>query len=215
MTTKTNNSTGGIPRNDTPLCVLVFDGRSTNQGNIYVGNLAAGRNAGSCLDNLNVQFVVNLSGDLINEPTPLDDSDYIITVALPDRPLIDHEFDQTKNQLARIHSEIRRETHPTHNIMIVATDYRNAPMLLAGYLLIKDKQQRPEDVVENLEFINLSAEQRDAEKTERARAPHQVVPYDPRQIADKTKRNEILCLTYESFRKILNPPVIKPTTRAY
>lgn len=207
--------TSGIPRNDEPYCILVFDGRLCNQGSIYVGNLAAGRNAGYYLDNLNVQFVVNLSGDLINEPTPLEESDYIITVALPDRPLIDHEFDQTKSQLGRIYTEIRNETQQTHNIMIVATDYRNAPVLLAGYLLIKDKHQRPEDVIEYLEFINLSSEQKEAERIERGRAPHQVVPYDSRSIADKAKRNELLCLTYESFRKILNPPVVKPMTRAY
>ncbi len=181
--------------------------------NLYVGNLAAGRDV-NLHNTLNVAVVINLSGGMLDKPTP-HNLPYVFDCALPRDELLDAEFDKTNSKLHELLIDIPDIDDVNTTFLIVAEDYRNSPMLAVGYVMINKHNLRRCDVVEMLELADLNESQRAEELSDRQRPLHEAAPYDPEAAKRKVVRNSKLCLTFASFRKILDPPSTQPQRRVY
>lgn len=178
--------------------------------NMCIGNIAAGRDA-NLHGLMHIDVVINLAGGLFDAGKPRT-LDYVYDFALPRDELLDSETERINTKLRSIMHEMQELDFFSGKMLIVAEDHRNAPLLLVGYILINMFKQIPADTVEMLELINLTAEQRKEEITDRKRPLHEVAPYDAAAEVRKEERRRKLCLTFVSFKKLLCPPSDAPKT---
>lgn len=173
---------------------------------LWVGNKS------SCID---VQFladeditaIINLSG---TADPPVEDVDYF-DFMLPSQELLDIEFPKTLSKLEAIANDIKMLRDNGRSVLIHCSDGKNKCVLAAGYYLITQCEKKAADVIEQLELLYLTAEQKREEMDFRSKLSH--IPENPEEgvaIAvsvdaerRKATRNEIKCLTIASFRKIL------------
>ena len=181
-----------------PIYAKVADG-------IWVGNLTSASQVGF-LSGADITAIINLSGKM----SPyIDDIDYF-DYALPSSELMNTEFPKTITKLEAIMSDIKDLREHGINILIYCYDGKNQCTLAAGYYLVTRCGSNPDTIIDQLEQLYFTPEQRKEEEESRQSF---AAPDDPSEgIAVRVdldaqkrreKRNAIRCLTLASFKKIL------------
>ncbi len=194
-----------------PNCIQVLDG-------IYIGNMTAASNL-SFLTKHNITAIINLTGKppidingrpLGNLPGHINVFDFL----LPSQELMDTEIPKTYNKLDAIMNDIRSLRVNHRNILIQCSDGKNKSMLVVGYYLIVDYKQDYSKVIDDLEMLYFTNQQRAAEIADRKQrdlepeALEQLLlgmsADDRKQIErDRVERRELRGLTMLTFRKLL------------
>lgn len=189
---------GNVPA----MYALVDDG-------IYVGNISAAKDL-NFLANADVSAIINLSGKLVESIEDVDVFEFL----LPSQELMDSEIPKTNLKLDTICTVIHELRANNRTVLIQCADGKNKCMLAAGYYLISKHNRQFNTVIEQLEMLYLSPQQKSDELDERARYDRDPEEFEREESALspedrsvlKTKRaarRNLKCLTMASFRKIL------------
>jgi hypothetical protein len=181
-----------------PIYAKVADG-------IWVGNLTSACQTGF-LSGADITAIINLSGKMSQYADDIDYFDY----ALPSSELMNTEFPKTITKLEAIMSDIKDLRANGRNILIHCYDGKNKCMLAAGYYLVTQCGNDPNTVIDQLEQLYFTPEQRKEEQESRLSF---TTPDDPSEgVAVRVdldvqerrdQRNAVRCLTLASFKRIL------------
>ncbi len=174
---------------------------------IYVGNASAASDF-DFLDQHDITIIINLTGrqlrDTHGKPIVMPGYIRVYEFILPSQELLDTEIPKTYNKLDAIMNAIRSSRIDGRNVLIQCNDGKNKSMLVAGYYLIVDYEQRYSNVVSKLEALYFTPQQKAAEARD---TQSQVIPLNAAERityeTDKAERQELKGLTMMTFRKLL------------
>lgn len=189
---------GNVPA----MYALVDDG-------IYVGNISAAKDL-NFLANADVSAIINLSGKLVESIEDVDVFEFL----LPSQELMDSEIPKTNAKLDTICTVIHELRANNRTVLIQCADGKNKCMLAVGYYLISKHNKPFNTVIEQLEMLYLSPQQKSDERDERVRYDLDPEAFErtesglspeERYILEtkRSARRNLKCLTMASFRKIL------------
>lgn len=181
---------------DSSLHALVCD-------RIYAGNTEAANDI-DLLDQLGITAVINLS-----------DKKYIglhevYDFALSPCELLQSEIQKMQLKLASIITQLTKLYNNSGRLFIFCNDGRNRSLLVAGCFLVSHGHKY-QDVINKLEMLYMSADQRAHELRERERIDAELdgkiilmsAEESARIASSKESRNELRGLTNKSFAKII------------
>lgn len=171
---------------------------------IWVGNKAASEDM-NFLASDDISAIINLSGEPDSEESLVEDVDYFSFV-LPCREFLDSEKPKIIAKLEMISENIKMLRQNKRNILIYCYDGRYGCTLAAGYYIITKGGPNADSIIERLEMIYFTQEQRLEETTYRAelnKLPENpergnAVAVNKNDEAKKELRNSVRCLTRTS-----------------
>ena len=132
----------------------------------------------------------------------------VFDFAISSAELLDFEIPKTISKLEQACETIKDLRAANRGILIACNDGKNKSMLVAGYWLITRGGMQPDAVINFLETIHFSAQER-ADETRDVEALHRSIQTDTplKNTAEDLKkqsiRREKRCLTMASFRRVL------------
>lgn len=175
---------------------------------IWVGNVASASQT-KFINDMNIAAIVNLTGRF--PESVHDDVDYF-DYMLPSQELMNNEFPKTITKLESIAGDIKDIRDNNKNVLIYCYDGKNKCILAAAYYLITHCGKDVESVIESLEQLYFTEEQK-REEQESKLTIQSMVPEDQTvgvalsvnmaAVKKREERNAIRCLTLSSFKKIL------------
>jgi hypothetical protein len=199
------------PGNPPPKHIKVTDG-------IYIGNLTAASDTGF-LRTYNINAVVNLTGKALvdvygRQLDTLPPNVVVLDFLLPSQELMDTEIPKTCNKLDAIMTDIRSLRVNHRNILVQCNDGKNKSMLVIGYYLIVDHERPYDKVIDDLEILYFTDQQKAIEIRDRQQrdADPEIIEglllgmsADARKQleVDRLERRELRGLTMLTFRKLL------------
>lgn len=183
---------------------------------IYVGNAASAADI-QFLADAEITAIVNLSGRADMNVEDVDIFDYM----LPSQELMEVEFPKTFAKLEIISQDIHAARINQRSVLIHCGDGKNKCMLAAGYYLITHCGKKYDAVIDQLETLYFSAQQKHDDQEDQGRMavdPEEYLQPDiklteierkatedvRKELEEKrAARRAIRCLTMSSFRKML------------
>jgi protein tyrosine/serine phosphatase len=132
----------------------------------------------------------------------------IFDFVLPNDELLDFEYEKYNNKLESICVTIKDLRDNNRGILIVCNDGKNKSMSVAGYYLITRGGMDSDQVINYLETIRFTPQQR-ADELRIAEALKKSIEFDKPLILSQeeqqkqTIRRELKCLTMKSYKQLL------------
>jgi hypothetical protein len=176
---------------------------------LYVGN------KGSLIDmdflsNADISAIINLT----RKQSPIIENVDIFDYTLPSQELIDTELVKTIAKLDIIKEKIAELRGKNRSVLVTCTTGRDVSVLAAGYYYVSMNRQNYGKIIENLEMLYFSAEQKEQEYADRQlmnigveeldQYRHSLTEAEKREEDEnRKKRRAIQCLQKASHKKIL------------
>lgn len=198
---------------------------------LYVGNITAGKNL-EFLSNADISAVINLTGEAFDPVEYVD----VFPFRMADQELMEAEIPRMLTKLADIDADITCLRAAGRSVLIICADGKNRCMVVAGYYLAGGRANSAKPmagetlsaersgmidvIIERLELLYLSEEQRAAELAERRHIledhtwlQSSEAAMEPAVLAASREaravRRDLKCLTYLSFQKIIRGASVK------